>query len=262
MKIQYLLFIVILSINFSCNSENKTTNSVKSETQKNDFLFAVKIENEDKEPKKNLSDIEQKYNKPQKREVNKILENDSVFIIKFDKLDIKFISSDIENKREEFEKIYKDSIKINSGLGESFKNKAFEIIQKDSSIANVEVFESYQTSLGVSDEGAHLDLLNWKHFNSEWEKLIIMDNSFISKEYSEKESELFPKVNTKQILEAVMIEYGSEENKFTERAKNCTNANGYPCSVMINRFNFKIVVTYKDGSKTNYFILINLPMGC
>ncbi|WP_338763430.1 hypothetical protein WAF17_19600 [Bernardetia sp. ABR2-2B] len=259
---KFVLFVLLSLAFMACNPKNKTTNSVKSESQENDFLFAVKMENEDKEPKKNLSDREQKYNEPQKKEVNKILENDSVFIVKFEKLDIKFISSDIDNKGEDFEKIYTDSIKINLGLGENFKNKTFEIIQKHSSIANVEVFESYQTSMGVSDEGAHLDLLNWKHFNSEWQKLIINKNSFVSKEYSRKESELFPKVTTKQILEAVRIEYGSEKNKFTERAKNCKDANDYPCSVMINQFNFKIVVTDKNGSKTNYFILINLPMGC
>ncbi|WP_375561651.1 hypothetical protein ACE193_03620 [Bernardetia sp. OM2101] len=248
-----LFALLILLLFISCSSE-KETQSNTDETQ------ISNIKNQ--ETRNNFVEINQKEVSLQRKEIKKRIEKDSIFIVKFDKINIKFISSDIWSKEDEFEKTYTDSIKINSGLGESFKNKVFEIIQKDSSIVDVEVFESYQTSLGVSEEGAHLDLLNWKHFNSEWQKLIIKNNSFISKEYSEKESKLFPKVNTKQILEAVMVEYGGEENKFTERARNCKNANSYPCSVMINQFNFKIVVTDKNGSKINYFILINLPMGC
>ncbi|WP_338792524.1 hypothetical protein [Bernardetia sp. MNP-M8] len=252
MKITLFALLILLFF-ISCSSEKETQSNTD----------AIQISNsKNQETRNNFVEINQKQVNLQKKKIKKRIGKDSIFIVKFEKLNIKFVSSDIENGREEFEKFYKDSIKINSGLGENFENKSFEIIQKDSSIANVEVFESYQTSLGVSDEGAHLDLLNWKHFNSEWQKLSVKKNSFISKEYSKKESELFPKVSTKQILEAVSIEYGGEENKFTERAKNCKNANGYPCSVMINRFNFKIVVTDKDGSKTNYFILINLPMGC
>ena len=193
---------------------------------------------------------------------NKKIEKDTTFIINFDKLQVRFSSNDIYNKRTEFEKNYQDSMIINAGLGESFEDKKFEIFSKNVSIEKIEVFESYQTSVGISDEGAHLDLLNWKHFDSEWEKLNFKEDSFIAKKYSQEQAQRFPKVTTKQILQAVYEEYGAEENKFSKLARDCQNANDYPCSVMINRYSFKIVITDNKGQIANYFIVINLPMGC
>jgi hypothetical protein len=50
----------------------------------------------------------------------------------------------------------------------------------------------YQTSLTISDEGPHLDLLDWKHYESEWSDLEQLGNlKFRMPTYTDEETSAF-----------------------------------------------------------------------
>ena len=63
----------------------------------------------------------------------------------------------------------------------------------------------YETSLSISDEGPHLDLLDWKHHTSEWRDLErLSPTRFRVPTLTEEEQERFPSYRPEELREAVL----------------------------------------------------------
>ena len=187
---------------------------------------------------------------------------ESLFQLRFDKIQLAFTASETWSDDAHFKVTHTDSAIVDWSLADIFEGRSFYISIIDSSITNIQVSHKYQTSLSVGDDGAHLDLTNWLHYNSEFTELIINENYFASVIYSEEEYTKFPPVTNAQILKEVVSATKSPDNKFTRRAKDCLDANSEPCSVMINQVQFKI--SYKTGLQENesVFVIFNFPLGC
>lgn len=114
----------------------------------------------------------------------------------------------------------------------------------------------YITSLAISDEGSHLDLINWLHYCSEWKKVKIeTTNIYNIGEYTGKiESEKFPDIKAVEIANAIPVNANS---KWRILAQQCNTATTMPCYVTISQYLIKIE---NPGTKP-VLIKIIVPMG-
>jgi hypothetical protein len=148
---------------------------------------------------------------------------------------------------------------IEVDIGDSPEGNKIKIYQ--SKYSKVEIFQQYETSITIMNEGPHCDLVDWKHFYSEWEKIPFNSkgNYFYSLNYSTSENERFINVSVEELKKEVKQSCG--ENWF-ELLKNIKKVNEYPSGVSISRILFKIILTDKNGTKNERIISFEIPMGC
>lgn len=118
----------------------------------------------------------------------------------------------------------------------------------------------YQTSLTISNEGPHLDLLDWKHYESEWSDLEQLGNlKFRMPTYTDEEASRFPNVSSKEIHQAVLEAGGS---RWAEVVKPVRRPTEYPASVDISTLRLRILVQEQSKWREIHLIEFNLQMGC
>ncbi len=181
--------------------------------------------------------------------------------IEFDELTISFESKDIWSPDSLFDKKHQDSIEIDIGLAENFDNKKIKIVKKRSDIEEIKAVEYYKTSMSVGDDGAHLDMYDWKHYESDTFNLGIENDSFTTLKLSESQRNRFPNVTKEQILKVVEHEMRGQDNKFFKRALECSGANDYPCYVSLSQIALIITVRFGDSKLVQKTLVINVPMG-
>jgi hypothetical protein len=128
-------------------------------------------------------------------------------------------------------------------------------------LQNIELEERYETSIGISDEGPHCDLINWKHYTSEWRRLK-QEGSFLFRaiQYTKDETSRFPKITMNELIDAVAKHC---DKRWVDHAKKAKSPNDYPCSVSISKYFIKVKAIRKaTGEKFESVITIVMPMGC
>ena len=172
------------------------------------------------------------------------------FTVTFDSITItpNYIMS-IENKG--------DTTFVSLELGDSPEGQILNITNSDVKVLNI--YQKYETSVTIMDEGPHFDLLHWKHYYSDWQKLNrIQNNKFKSISYSEELHEIFPQVDIKNFKEYVKRNVG---NSWYKLVLNVKSVNEYPCGVDISRIIYRIIYTIEGKLKEKYLIF-EIPMGC
>src|SRR5688572_31178406 len=56
-------------------------------------------------------------------------------------------------------------------LGDSVEGAILELVSEPSNLASFSVQVQYETSVTIMNEGPHLDLVEWKHYTSEWRNI-------------------------------------------------------------------------------------------
>jgi len=142
-------------------------------------------------------------------------------------------------------------------LGDSPENNLLTIDSGEAEIVNV--YQRYETSATIMNEGQHLDLLDWLHYTSSWVEIEKNNNhSFKSISYSEEEAAKFPEVDIEK-LKVMAKNIGGE--KWAELVKDVKSVNDYPIGVGISQIEFKIEYIFKGVKKTKY-IVFEMPLGC
>lgn len=163
-------------------------------------------------------------------------------------------------------KVTEKLIQVDLGLGEPIA-KLIILHSKMGEDYEFRIEQQYETSLSLMDEGPHMDLLNWKHYVSEWKILeSVGRHSFVSKEVV---SDKFPKVTTAEIIQATKEQsarwaregYNPEE-RWVKIARKCKIPTEYPSGVSISKVRLKISVKTGKGWKEIHGIDILVPMGC
>ncbi len=123
------------------------------------------------------------------------------------------------------------------------------------------VYQAFETSVTIMNEGPHCDLIDWKHYNSNWIPLVnVSSNIFRATTFTVKESTFFPKVTIQEVIGAVTEKCGS---KWADLMQNSKSVYDYPCEIAISRFFFRITAIDKlTGGKIDKKITILIPMGC
>ena len=156
----------------------------------------------------------------------------------------------------------KDSTIIYLELGSSLADLRFGIMNMFDSVSTTVTYQ-FETSLTLSAEGPHCDLLDWMHYTSLPDTLELLDSTGIyqlKNGFQDSLSRAFPEVTMKEVRKAVR-KHCSEG--WLERTKETNSIHEYPFSVSISREIIRILITNKKGDKIREkFIIFEIPMGC
>jgi hypothetical protein len=190
--------------------------------------------------------------------------------IQFQEFELVFDSLMVwDNKKEFFEtlkNIKKDSVYLWLDIGGYVENETF-IIKPSKNISIIKVEQSFQTSMTIEEEGSHTDLLDWKHYVSDW-KIIKASKSgkYVCLSYSEEDSQRFPKVTLEEVKKAVFNTEKEMEWLKTEKGKKWLNYldDDYPYgTIMISHYFIRVTaVNNVTGEKISKILIFEVPMGC
>jgi hypothetical protein len=174
-------------------------------------------------------------------------------------VDFKFTLFNIEvwNEDSYLSSPHKDTIEILLGLSSSITNQKI-LVDPIGDKVILETLQQYQTSFSVSDDGAHLDLLNWKHHTSDWKKIRYQSDTLYTIGYNTKEKSLFPSFKKSELIKEVSKE-GIE--KFNRRVKDLKFPIQTSDFVSISKITFKFVCRGENSYSTK-ILIVHLPMGC
>ena len=217
------------------------------------FLFCMNGQGESIKMKKNVGDTEEIYTKEY---VDLNFEDFSVRVFRFKTF----------NKNINEVVFSKDSIiKVKSDLGFTPFGKVVQI--KNSNWNETRVYWRYKTSLSISDEGPHLDLLDWKHYTSDWEEVDKIDgNNWWLIDYGiVRRERKFPDVSKEEIIQAI-IDHSDNDSQWLD-VWNKYYKNKHANDVLLSLFDFshmylKITGIDENGVKQERMIEIMIPLGC
>ncbi len=192
-------------------------------------------------------------------EIEKVYISDSATLIDLDSISITLDSLDIwvdsTNSSSDTTFIYLD-------LGSSLADHYFAVNTLHDSVSLLVTYQ-FETSLTMSDEGPHCDLVDWKHFTSQPDTLVQLDSTGIyqfKNGYEDSLSSAFPEVTMKEVRRAVQ-EYCSEG--WLDRTSESKTIQDYPFSVSISREIIRIFVkNSQDQIIREKIIIFEIPMGC
>lgn len=179
--------------------------------------------------------------------------------IKFEKFSIQFDHIALLDSEKTLSNIQKDTVKLNCDVAGSLENKKIKILS--TSFKKIEIYQRFQNSITVMNEGPHCDLVNWKHYDSHWEKIPFIKNNNVFKtvEYSTIDKNQFIPIDIEELKNAVEEHCGAYWSKLITNLKNATE---YPFGVSTNKMFIKIVITDKKDSVSEKIIEFTIPMGC
>lgn len=183
--------------------------------------------------------------------------SDTFTIVKFDNLTIELSRLVSWDENKELSHVQGDTCFIESDIGETILGQ--KVIILSSKINDLKIEQSFETSVTISAEGPHCDLLNWKHFRSDWVVLNrTNDSTFNCAKYNKEDLEQFPEVEINELREIVKKQCGKE---WYDLVKKVTKPTEYPSEVGVSKVYLKITGTV-DGVEVVKIIVINEAMGC
>ena len=147
-------------------------------------------------------------------------------------------------------------------LGEDIDNAEVTLVPTDNSV-RYRIFQRYRTSMTVMAEGPHLDLIDWRHFDSAWIPLRQHDRRrFRTLRSNQMDSSKFPPTTTSEILKEVRKQVGIDSSDMLDRAKTCKGPNDSWCAVMISSIYLRVERLVDDSWTELGQVEFRFPMGC
>jgi hypothetical protein len=135
-------------------------------------------------------------------------------------------------------------------------------IKGDDRSTQFRVSERYRTSLTVTDEGPHLDLVDWRHYDSEWKPLEELgERRFRTLSANQMNDRKFPPATKAEILEAVRKRAG-DWWEVIDVAETCNGPNDAPCEVGVSSIYFRVEALVGDEWINAGVVEVHIPMGC
>jgi hypothetical protein len=201
MPIQHFVFIILAVITlYSCtNTTSKKPEVLKSSKTANTTSGAIN----DTSARVAASSL----NSESSEYVTEII--DTITDINFNELSVAIDRLQIYDPERKFNDVQKDTAYVYAEIGETIEDQKITIWTRQLKDVNVE--QRFETSVTIQDEGPHCDLINWKHFDSEWKSLTQYSvGKFIGDRYSEEEHRQFPDIKIKELRKSVKEHCGDE----------------------------------------------------
>lgn len=129
--------------------------------------------------------------------------------------------------------------------------------------AQYRVLQRYRTSMSISAEGPHLDLVDWRHFDSQWITLrSIGPKRFRMLADEEIDEEKFPPTTKSEIVNEVRRRMEREWSEIVELAKSCNGPNDGACLVGVNSMYLRIQKQVGGNWTDIGSVEFQIPMGC
>lgn len=219
------------------------------------FLFACKspVEEKQKQPSESASSLQTDRpgveNSPGNSFVNTVLNEDSSTIIRF--RDLQLMVNYLLGEQDTFsvKSTNPDTVALYYPMPETVEGQELKILSGELSELKVET--CYETSLTISFGGEHFDLIDWKHYTSEWKVLIANEDSYRIPEITLEESRQFPTYTIAELKKKAVED--NLKGVYTQK-------NGTPI-VGISRI-FVRISGLKEKQKKSYLLIFEEPMGC
>lgn len=146
-------------------------------------------------------------------------------------------------------------------LGEDINDQ--EVSLSGDTDSEYRILQRYQTSMTVMDEGPHLDLLDWRHFDSAWIPLQQLDtHRFRTLASHQMDETKFPPTTKADIISAVEKRAGSDWPEIVELVKTCEGPNDGCCGVRISSIYLRVQKRIADSWTDIGLVEFLIPMGC
>jgi hypothetical protein len=238
------IIILISTLFWSCGNSTSTKN-VEDLTQKD----SIQID---------TSEVKTTKITAIKTDNNEVLE-DTIQVITLNELSISINRLVVYEYDKILKKTQKDTVYLYPELGETIEGQTISISTEE--LTNLKIEQRYETSVTIMNEGPHCDLIDWKHFYSEWK--ILKSNKvgqFICDSYSEKDLEKFPKIQMSELKTTVKELCGKEWYKLISKVKSPTE---YPSGVGVSRYFLRLTGQRKDNRQiVTKLIILEMAMGC
>jgi hypothetical protein len=150
---------------------------------------------------------------------------------------------------------------IDLDLTEDIDNQEVALNFRDDS--EYRVFQRYRTSMTISAEGPHLDLVEWRHFDSPWTSLKTLGpKRFRTLATDQMEESKFPSTTKAEIMKEVRRHVGREWPAGLELVKDCHGPNDAACLVSISSIYLHIEKKVRNQWVNVGLVEIRIPMGC
>lgn len=115
--------------------------------------------------------------------------------------------------------------------------------------------------MSISAEGPHLDLVEWRHFDSPWTSLETLGHKrFRTLAIDQMEVSKFPSTTKAEIMKEVRV--GEEWPAVLELVKDCHGPNDGACLVSISSIYLRIQKKVRNQWVNVGLVEIRIPMGC
>ena len=180
-------------------------------------------------------------------------------IVKFE--DFSLIIENIKawDENNELEKIQNDTVLISLDIGEIITNNLIKIF--DSKYDKIKIYQRFENSITINNEGPHCDLINWKHYTSKWIELKQIRNGiFETILLDSKQAEKFIEIEIVDFKNAVKKSCG---NDWVQLIKDIKSVRDYPCEISTSKI--ELIVKLIDNSTQETmekYLIFDIPMGC
>lgn len=161
--------------------------------------------------------------------------------------------------QKELDRVFDKEALFSADLGETLESA--DILIKTEKFKDIEVYQAFETSVTIMDEGPHCDLVNWRHHTSDWERLgEVKPNTFRTMVYPGDELSKFPTVTIREVQDAARKQCG---DGWADLIKGSKSVYDYPCDVGVSKYFLKVKgVDKTTGTRVEKKIVILIPMGC
>jgi hypothetical protein len=133
---------------------------------------------------------------------------------------------------------------------------------RDSS-AEYRILQQYRTSMSVSAEGPHLDLIDWRHYDSPWKSLKSLGrNRFRTLPAGQMQDIRFPKTSKSDIVKEVRRQVGHDWPYLLELVQSCNGPNEGACLVAISSIYLRIQKQVRGRWVDVGLVDFRVAMGC
>lgn len=147
-------------------------------------------------------------------------------------------------------------------LAESIDGQQVKLHFTDSP-ASYRILQRYRTSMTISAEGPHLDLLDWRHFDSPWTPLESLGaNRFQTLSSEQMDHSKFPKTTKAEIIKEVRRRVGRDWPELVELVGSCNGPNDGACIVTISSIYLRIQKLVDHRWIDVGTVEVTMPMGC
>lgn len=123
----------------------------------------------------------------------------------------------------------------------------------------INVEQRYETSLTIQDEGPHLDLIDWKHYVSNWVVLhAVSVNAYKSILISREESRRFPSIDMSEVLNEIK----RHDKRWLGIAQRAASINDSPFAIGVSKVSFRFSRLVGNRWVPFYVVHCMRPMGC
>jgi hypothetical protein len=179
--------------------------------------------------------------------------------IPFDEITLRFeggILSSVNDNTTQNERL--DTAYIELEMGEDIGQVGVLVMQ--STLQDLVVEQSMQTTMTINNEGPSCELDNWKHYVMPWVALKKgISGNYQLNGYSDKEYNLFPEVTVEEIKTAAKAHCGNDWIPVIDKINTLQDAY---CDTVIDKVMIRVSGKKATGESVVKYVIIKMPTGC